>query len=80
MKNVDLFSLQCVGKAIKQLDEFRVSEKNLRTKTNVKRVDSARIYLINVLFSNGYELQRDTYKVVKSQTKRPLVTKSTFIN
>ncbi len=75
MANFDLFSLQAIGKAIKQLDEFRVSENNLGSKTNVKRVDSARVDLINVLFSNGYELQRDTYKVVKSQAKRPLITK-----
>lgn len=75
MANSELFALQCIGKSIKQLDEFRVSENNLGSKTNVKRVDSARVDLINVLFSNGYELQRDSYKVVKSRAKRALIIK-----
>lgn len=73
MENFELFALKCIGRAIKQLDEFRISENNLGSKINVERVDSARANLINVLFSNGYELQRDTYKVVKSKVKRTLI-------
>ena len=73
MKDIDLFAMKQVGKAIKELDEFRVSESYVGTKTNVKRIDNARKNLINVLFSNGYELQRDTYKVVESKSKRKLI-------
>ena len=73
MKKTDLFVMQQIGKAIKALDEFHVHEIYVGTKTNVKRINTARKNLINVLFSNGYELQRLTHKVIKSEHKRPLI-------
>jgi hypothetical protein len=71
--DVDYFSMKQVGKAIKELDEFRVHENYVGTKTNVNRLNNARKHLINVLFSSGYELELDTYKLIRSKRKRKLL-------
>ena len=34
------------------------------------RITKARWYLIQTVFDNGYELQQDTYRVIKSKVKR----------
>ena len=73
MDNVDLFAMRQIGKAIKTLDAFRVSVEYVGTQENVKRIDESRNNLINVLFSNGYELELYTYKVVRSKQTRDLI-------
>ena len=69
----NLTALKQVGKAIKALDEFPSNSTQLGSEANVKRSDTARKSLVNILFSNGYELQIATYKVIKSTTKRDLI-------
>ena len=68
-----LLALREVGKAIKSLDQFPVNLTQLGTQVNANRCETARRNLINILFSNGYELQRGTYKVIKSTQKRNLL-------
>lgn len=69
----DVFAMRKIGRAIKALDDFRVSVNYVGGKTNAKRIDAARRNLINVLFSNGYELQYGSYRVIKSKQKRDLI-------
>lgn len=71
--SADDWAMKCISKAIKELDEFRVSENYVNSKRNVKRIDKARKELINTLFSCGYELQAHTYKAIKSRAFRPLL-------
>jgi len=70
---IDMFAMKQIATAIKALDSFRVHEIYVGTQDNVKRINEARINLINVLFSSGYELQCGTYKLVKSKEKRKLI-------
>ncbi len=69
----NLTALKQVAKAIKALDEFPSNSAQLGSEANVERSDIARKSLINILFSNGYELQIGTYKVIKSTIKRDLI-------
>jgi hypothetical protein len=73
MANTELSVLKDVAKAIKSLDQHRTTVSNYGTKTNANRADKARKNLVNIIFSNGYELEGGTYKVVKAKRKRPLV-------
>jgi hypothetical protein len=66
-------AMKSIGKAIKMLDEINPSARNLGTIKNVFRYTITRRNLINILFSNGYELQEFTYRVIKSKSKRELI-------
>jgi len=68
--------LTFIARAIKALDQVkwfapRLSDDDLR-------ISSARVYLINIIFDNGYELQQDTYRVIKSKYKRRLIETPTI--
>lgn len=49
-----------IARAIKLIDEINVSEKE-----NLKTLIKSRAYLISVIFSNGYKLEYNTYKLIK---------------
>jgi len=73
MAETKLQVLRDVAKAIKSIDQHSTNVLNYGTKTNANRVGKARRNLVNIIFSNGYELERGSYKVVKSKRKRPLI-------
>lgn len=49
-----------IARAIKLIDEINVSEKE-----NLKTLIKSRAHLISVIFSNGYKLEYNTYKLIK---------------
>lgn len=53
-------NLKKIARAIKLIDEINVSEKE-----NLKTLIKSRAYLISVIFSNGYKLEFNTYKLIK---------------
>lgn len=69
----NIHALKAIAKAIRSLDEGGKVNPTLPTSFNDTRRDSARKNLINILFSSGYELEHDTYKLIKSTHKRPLL-------
>lgn len=62
-------SLQCIAKSIKAIDSIGINNVLLEDK---EKIQAARSRLINVLFRNGYELQYNTYRLIKSKVKRDL--------
>ena len=66
-------ALQKAAEAIRAIDSFTtLTWLELRTKGN-NDIDQARKSLINFIFSNGFELQEHTSKLIKSKIKRPLI-------
>jgi hypothetical protein len=70
---IDIAAMKAIGKAIKELDQYHYNKTTVGIIDNDKRITLARNKLINVLFSCGYELQHNTYRVVKSISKRELM-------
>ena len=64
-----------IAKQIKEIDSIIGfgEVKSLGSKENADRLNEARRNLINILFSNGYELEYKTFKVIKSTNKRDLI-------
>jgi hypothetical protein len=62
--------LQSIAKAIRAMDESGWLNKDSEEK---RRWDEARARLINIIFSNGYELQSNTSRLTKSNYKRNLM-------
>ena len=66
-------SLRKVVKAIKAIDELSIHDE-IGGKENDERLADARNNLVNILFSNGYEIESpNNYRLIKSEYKRDLV-------
>lgn len=63
-------TLNLLAKAVKSLDESLWSIN--RHCDEYTTVSNARQSLVSIIFENGYELQRDTYRLIKSKTKRSI--------
>jgi hypothetical protein len=74
MEKAKLLSvLKDIAKAIVLIDRNRAIASNYGSKVNADRANEARRNLINILFSNGYELEAGTFKVIESPRQRPLL-------
>lgn len=62
-------SLKPIAKAIKELDSEFTTKSELGSFTNVKRKRDAREKLINIIFSNGFQLDK-TYRLKKNTNKK----------
>lgn len=58
-------TLNLIAKSIKSLDESLWSLN--RGSDEYNTVSNARQNLVKIIFQNGYELKRDTYRLVKSK-------------
>jgi hypothetical protein len=62
--------LKGIAKAIKALD---CNSWGNKSEQDNKALQIARAKMINTLFRNGYELQYETYRLIKSKEKRELL-------
>lgn len=70
---IDTRALRNIAKAIKLLDTYSKVETTYGTTENVQRVEKSRKDLINVIFSCGYDFDRETYRLFKLKKKRDLI-------
>ena len=63
-------TLTLLAKSVKSLDESLWSIN--RDSDEYTTVSNARQNLVSIIFENGYELQRDTYRLIKSKVKRSI--------
>ena len=61
-------TLTLLAKSVKSLDESLWSIK--RDSEEYDIVHSARQKLVSIIFENGYELQSDSYRLIKSKVNR----------
>ncbi len=61
-------TLNLIAKSVKSLDESLWSL--TRGSDEYNTVSNARQNLVKIIFQNGYELKRDTYRLVKSKIDR----------
>jgi hypothetical protein len=69
----DIKVMRKIAKIIRELDTYHSWVGNLGSDENVKRENVARKNLVNILFSNGYELQQGTMRLIKSKSPRKLL-------